>query len=550
MKKLLTMIGAAADLAAKALAAAVAAMLPMAVKADNPSILLNGSFESYTAGTNDAFTNSQLHAGMNSSRHVNDWGYSGGGVCASGDNPFLGGKDAADGVIAVYLQNSNWISQDIMIDTAGTYEISFRYAGRPNYLNGSLHVKIIDADNLETEIGSVACPVTAFRTAYMKVYLAVGGYTLKIEHAKASGTSGDSIVDMVAMRRMDNLVSNPSFEDYRNENNDWSGSYKAFKADTFIPEAWGYSGSLVMQKSGTPFMSVIPDGAIAVAMRKNAVLTQEIVAPTIGVYEVSFKYGKRNNSGSVKYYACLDDEELGSVNLTTTAVKTAYFKANLEAGVSYTLSITNNATADNGNTDSGIDLVSVVASTNLLLNGGFDNGYMGGGNGWLQANQAEYYNPFWTAAGAIGRTGLEGTGSSEWHGSVPVGTFAMYIQTLSGYQGVSVYQDFVVTKPGMYALSFNHVKRHAGTDPVTRIRVYSGKDTSGTVVYEKSVTSSLVGSNGVWGEFSSEIKFAEAGTYTFEFYRDTTAENITAVYDNVCLAWSRKIPRGFIISFF
>lgn len=53
MKKLLIMLG---------VTVAICAILPTVAKADNPSILLDGSFESYVAGTNDAFTNTQLQA--------------------------------------------------------------------------------------------------------------------------------------------------------------------------------------------------------------------------------------------------------------------------------------------------------------------------------------------------------------------------------------------------------------------------------------------------------------------------------------------------------
>ena len=524
-------------------------LLPMEAMADNPSILLNGSFESYVAGTNDAFTNTQLHAGMSATRHPNNWSYtSGAGLCASGDDPFLGKGNVPDGSIAVYLQNSGAISQSVTVTDAGTYEISFRYASRPNYLNGTLYVKIISAGNSETEIGSVTCPVTAFRTAYMKVYLAAGNYTLKIEHAKASGNSGDSIVDMVAMRRMDNLVSNASFEDYRNENNNWTGTYKGFVAETFMPEAWGYSGSLVMQKLGTPFMSAIPDGAIAVAMRNKAVLTQQIVAPTTGVYEVSFKYGKRSNSGSVKLFACLDDEALGSVTLTTNAVRTAYFKANLEAGTSYTLSITNNATSDATNTDSGIDLVSVVASTNLILNGGFDYGtvdpYQHDGQ-YLQSNQTGYINPCWKEFYSTGRVGLAVSGSTWINAALDVGTYALWMQTLPNYnEGVSVWQDFKVNAPGVYRLSFVHAKRSNTVNPVTKARIRKGKGLDGEIVYEKEATSSHYDA---FEQFAANVKLEEAGVYTLEFRRDVTTADITAVIDDVSLTYFGKIAKGLTI---
>ena len=145
MKKLLMMIGAAA----------VAAVMPNMAKADNPSILSNGSFESCTLRSSDTFPNADAgsrHVGLDGSRSVNNWSHSssGAGLCASGDTPFLGGNNVSDGSIAVYLQNDgSSISQSVTVTDAGTYEVSFRYASRPNYLNGSLCVKIAGAGNSE-----------------------------------------------------------------------------------------------------------------------------------------------------------------------------------------------------------------------------------------------------------------------------------------------------------------------------------------------------------------------------------------------------------------
>ena len=100
----------------------------------------------------------------------------------------------------MYLQSSGWISQSVVVAEPGVYEVSFRYASRPdsNHLNGQLSAKIVDAAGGETVIDSVDCPTAKFRTAYMKVYLAAGSYTLKIEHSKGGATStGDSVVDAV-----------------------------------------------------------------------------------------------------------------------------------------------------------------------------------------------------------------------------------------------------------------------------------------------------------------------------------------------------------------
>ena len=519
--------------------------------ADNPSILSNGSFESYTLRGSDTFPDTQKHLGLDGTRSVLNWTHSssGAGICASGDSPFLGGGDVPDGSAAVYLQNSGTISQSVTITDAGTYEVSFRYAGRSSYTGGCIYVKIVDSSNAETTLASFACPVTVFRTAYAKTYLTPGTYTLKLEHAKSSSDSGDSIIDRVEMKLMDNLISNGSFEDYRNET-DASFSYKTFVQNTFVPEAWSYSGTLVLTKGSSPYVAGdVPDGEVAVVLRGNAVLSQTIIAPTTGVYEVSFKYINRQASGNgtLKIFANIDDEPLGSVSCTTNAIRTAYFKAYLTEGTSYTLSITNNATGNATATDSSIDCVSVIASTNLILNGGFDYGTIDPSKNsgtYLQSNQAGYVNPFWTESGSTGRMGLAIGGSTWVNAALDVGTYAFYMQTLSGYAGDSVWQDFKVDVPGVYRLSFVHAKRANTVNPVTKARIRRGKGLDGEIVYEKEATSSHVD---VFEQFAADVKLHEAGVYTLEFHRESTADNIASILDNVSLMYDRKIHKGLVI---
>ena len=517
----------------------------MAATAENASIISNGSFESYRTPNNDVFPDSQTYAGMNSTRYAYNWSYgTGAGLCASGDTPFLGGGDVPDGSIAVYLQSSGWISQSVVVAEPGVYEVSFRYASRPKYLNGQLSATVVDAAGGETVIDSVDCPTTKFRTAYMKVYLAAGSYTLKIVHAKGGATgTGDSIVDAVQMKRMDNLISNPSFEDYVSSAT--LTTYKPFDTSTY-PEVWEWGGNCTFD-SNRSFGGVgVVDGEITIAMRAKAKLSQTFIAPTTGVYEVTFRYGNRNASGngSIKAYALIDGNGLGYAPMWTNAVLTAYFYTNFVAWQSYTLSITNNTTSSVTGNDFTIDLVSVAFSTNVIKNGGFEAGYV---SGQYNSSANGRYNPHWTTTS--GTVGLEKWTGTQWHGSVDVGTYCLYMQTSSGSSDSAVTQTFTVTDPGIYALSFHHVKRNSDrSDPVTRVRVYAGRGTRGTVIHEWSVTSSLAAKDGVWGEFSASVKLADAGEYTLEFLREGgTRQDISAILDDVCLAWQRKIRKGFTL---
>ena len=78
--------------------------------------------------------------------------------------------------------------------------------------------------------------------------------------------------------------------------------------------------------------------------------------------------------------------------------------------------------------------------------------------------------------------------------------------------------------------------------------------TSGAVVYQKSVTSSLAAADGVYDSFASGVKISEAGEYTIEFYREVqynssnVAQDIATIIDNVSLTYDRKIRKGLIIT--
>ena len=149
--------------------------------------------------------------------------------------------------------------------------------------------------------------------------------------------------------------------------------------------------------------------------------------------------------------------------------------------------------------------MSVIASTNLILNGGFDYGTIDPSKNsgtYLQSNQAGYVNPFWTESGSTGRMGLAIGGSTWVNAALDVGTYAFYMQTLSGYAGDSVWQDFKVDVPGVYRLSFVHAKRANTVNPVTKARIRRGKGLDGEIVYEKEATSSHVD---VFEQFAADM---------------------------------------------
>lgn len=222
----------------------------------------------------------------------------------------------------------------------GTYEVSFRYASRGGtYANGCIYVKIVYSGNVETTLGSFDCPVTAFRTAYAKTYLAAGTYTLKLEHDKASSSgSGDSIIDRVEMKLMDNLISNGSFEDYRHESGDFT-TYKTLVADTFLPEGWswakGSGGNVGLTKpyAGNPFVKDdFPDGNIVLYLQKASSISQTFIATTTGIHKVTFRYAGRGGYLKGRLHAKIDGNSLGYADCQTNLYHTICMETNLVAG--------------------------------------------------------------------------------------------------------------------------------------------------------------------------------------------------------------------------
>lgn len=481
-------------------------------------------------------------------------------VVASGCHYFLTGDDAPDGSIALALERASAASQSVTVPETGVYELTFLYCARKDnskFLNGRVYA-LLDGESF----GYVDVhQANAFRTAYMKVYATAGVHTLAISNSVENNEQANTVIDTVSMNQMTtNLVSNPSFED--NVFSSTLSTYRNVGANDY-PEAWDWSGTVVYTKANTAYsFSEIPDGDIVMVMRNYASLSQTIIAPTTGLYEVTLKYAKRPKYDAAsplsQIYAKINGEMFGSVTVWTNAMLTAHFYTNLIAGQSYTLSFTNNVTKSGASlSDYAIDLVTAAFTTNIIKNGSFDAGCFTNMTGYCSDTNAIYYfsNPHWTTTS--GTVGLEKWMSSTWHGKVDVGTYCLYMQTKSGSAAAAVKQTFNVTDPGVYALSFHHVCRVTSREaPVTRVRIYSGNGTSGSVVFEGSVTSLLGGTNGVWGEFSSEVRLAEAGEYTLEFFRTNTSSytdsraDISAIIDDVCLAWRAKIQKGLVISIY
>ena len=80
------------------------AVTVMTLWAENPSILLNGSFENYSTLDVDVFPGLQLHAGMKEGRYAHDCSWEGNcGLCVSYDDPFLNAMTMSSSTVEATL---------------------------------------------------------------------------------------------------------------------------------------------------------------------------------------------------------------------------------------------------------------------------------------------------------------------------------------------------------------------------------------------------------------------------------------------------------------
>ena len=540
MKKLLTMIGAAA------------VAVGTAFDAIATELVTNGSFEEYT-GT--ITKNSGVWQAFDASFYCPGWTANGTGISTEKDTSTWKDRSAPKGNNVCIFGNEKSMTQTFTVDasSAGPCWVSFLYASRPSYPNTHIYVAI-DGQVL----GHVNCgSSTVFRHALMEAELAVGTHTLVISNSNAhiaGTTKGNAAIDAVSITPKRDLIFNGSFEEYTGTITGSSGMWQAFGEDFYCP-GWTAGGTGISTETDTTVWKdrSAPDGTNVCIFGANKSMTQTFTvdAASAGPCLVSFMYAVRKDQSGAVFHVNMDEVEVGSVECgSVTAFRRAIIETDLSVG-EHTLVIGNN------NVHAVMDAVSIVPKKDLIVNGSFDLGTVAANGGAHSSHAADgYSNPGWTVTGTAGLA----TPGSPWASSSleSAGIYVMYTHT-ANYNGremdpVSISQSFNVQDAGVYELSFSYASRPDSSyrNGMMYARVYKGEGLEGELIWEKLVTAT---SYYPFQQFVGQIKLHDAGAYTLQFYapqeerKETGENNRGTLLDNVSLRFHHKIM-GFIISFY
>ena len=369
--------------------------------------------------------------------------------------------------------------------------------------------------------------------------------------------------------RGEELIVNGGFESYTGmvgHSGNWDPISSNLSLDGWAC-GWENGAVGLTKDSGTWVKSGIGvvDGSYALYFQKVSSITQTINVAMAGSLEISFSYVARPNSSD--YYRNgvihveVDGVEIGAVNCSTNYDNFLEARFAAPIGAGRHAFVIRHDPSNNANACSAIDAVSVNATSNLVLNGGFELGTVGSNHSgnWAATTETGFENPHWNWND--GSMGLAKPGSA-WAASTISGadTYMMYFQTVNcTYKGVerkqeaaSLWQSFEVTQPGVYELAFSHARRTGGyKDGTIRARVYEGSGTGGAVKGEFTVATV---NKTAFDEFSGTVKLLAPGTYTLEFYapqpeyNPTTLNEADSIIDNVSFSL-RRTRCGLAIRF-
>lgn len=431
------------------------------LSANGADLVTNGSFEEYT-GTIDNGKYQTLGSIV-----LNGW------TKGSGDNVGLSTqldtstwKDVANvkGNIACYFQKNASLSQTITVAEAGTYRVSFRYASRlsPQYYgNGRFYIEIDG-----TEVGHADCGTsTTFQTALMETELAVGEHTLVIRHSNELSTDAEkranSVIDGISITPKTDLLFNGGFEGYIGviPSAHHVTADASHNADGWVGTSYGLSEAsspFLQSGSGSPF-----EGSAAVHFNGEKEISQNVVIPEDGTYEISFVYAPRNlaNYAGGRVNVWIGDEKVGYADCDAQTMKfrRCTIRVPMVAG-SHVFKLTH--TLDNpvsaSNTPcSAIDDVSIVKveGGNLLANGGFED-YIGTLSG-IEARFSDSFNvDAWKYEADTGLATTNSNYLSNRSGSPYEGNVSLFFD---GAHSVS--QTVYVAETGNYDVSFAYAPR-------------------------------------------------------------------------------------------
>ena len=454
MKKLLTMIGAAA------------VAVGTAFDAIATELVTNGSFETYTGTISK---NSGMWQYLGDGISFDGWTTAGGvGITTAADTTWKGGL--ARGNYTCFLQNIGSLTNTFNVTESGTHQVSFVYAARSaSYKNGIIHIEI---DGIE--VGQVNCGSSqTYRFALMETEISAGSHILTIRHDNSQQNTACSTIDAVSIKpKSTRIVCNGGFEDYTGTFPVGTDKYCAgYNSASCYAYGWETSDSYGLSAAGSPYLSGAGgspfEGYTALHFNGLEEINQNVVIPEDGVYEISFAYAPRDKThyagGRVNVW--IDDEKVGYADSDpiTTKFRRCRVRTQIAAGTHvFKLSHTLDHPVSGSNTPcTAVDDVSIVKvdDGNLIANGGFEN-YIGTLSGIQPGFGDSFRLDGWKYE--TSGEGLATTNSNylaETKGSPFEGNVSLYFNSGSSHLEHSVSQTVYVAESGDYEMSFVYAPR-------------------------------------------------------------------------------------------
>ena len=372
------------------------------------------------------------------------WAFSGtAGVASNGNSTEA--QNAPAGTQAGFLQNTGSMSQSVYLDT-GTYQVSFLAAqGTTDQTNYQEIEVLVDG----TPYGTID-PVNTSYASYQSSTFAVtaGAHTIELLGVNPLGGDDTAFIDQVSVSAA-NAISDNSFETPALG----TGTYQ------FAPtgSSWLFTGGGGITTNASSFTlgnPSAPDGT-QVAILQGAGSMSQSVSLEAGSYNISFQAAQcstNTQSKSQQIEVLVDGADVGLI----TPVGTSYglYETSNFSVTTGTHTIQFQGTnPQGGNNTALIDLVSLAASQDEIIDGGFESPVLP-----AKSYQDSPSGTPWAFSGLAG-VSANGSGVTSGNPNAPGGTQAGFIMN-GGSISYSLYLD-----ANTYNLSFLAAQRAESADP-------------------------------------------------------------------------------------
>ena len=328
-----------------------------------------------------------------------------------------------------------------------------------------------------------------------------------------------------------NLLTNGTFDEGTVTQN--SGSWSYMTGEGFVNPGWTCTGGIGLSVGNNTWVN----GALAVRKytlycQKAGTFEQTFNVEEAGTYRLSFAYAGRVDSGT--RFGCVTTIYLahGAVTNAVGMIRPvgsaafARFQATMkidEPGA-YTLLFSQGTSSSDWTTlyDNVVFAKwdNVDDSANLVVNGKFEDAYVPVNSGTYGDFDVGTMINGWRKGDGAGKVGVArmaapNSTSALIPPGMPVGQWALFLETGSNYGDACAEQTVTVTDPGTYRLSFIYFARPYYVGGTTNVRLLKG---DGTAVVDETIVSTA----DLFGYFEKSVAIADAGEYTLQFFSPNT----------------------------